>query len=69
MGLVNAPAICSRLMKSCLGDQHLETLILYLDDILVFDSTCGVMLDRIAMVFRKLKDYGLMTLLVGGHSI
>ena len=69
MGLVNAPATFSRLILTYLGDQNLETLILYLDDILVFAPTFGVMLDRLAMVFRKLKDDGLMTLLVGGHSI
>ena len=33
MELVNATATFSRLMHSCLGDQNLETLILYLDDI------------------------------------
>ena len=46
-------------MKSCLGDQNLETLILYLDDILVFAPTFGVILDRLAMIFRKLKNYAL----------
>ena len=56
--LVKAPATFSRLMKSCLGDQNMEMLILYLDDILIFAPTFGVMLDRLAMVFRKYKDYG-----------
>ena len=46
-------------LQSCLGDHHLETLILYLDDILVFAPTFGVMLDRFAMAFRKLKNYAL----------
>ena len=59
MGLVNAPATFSRLMQSCLGSENLETLILYLDDILVFAPTFQIMYDRLSLLFHKLQEYGL----------
>ena len=38
-GLTNAPATFQHLMKSCLGELHLNWCIIYLDDIIVFSKT------------------------------
>ena len=37
-GLTNAPATFQRLMESCLGDMHLKWVIIYLDDIIIFQK-------------------------------
>ena len=59
MGLVNAPATFSRLMQSCLGEENLKSLILYLDDILVFSDSFQQMITRLRWTFSKLRSYGL----------
>ena len=46
-GLCNAPASFQRLMEACLHDQNYQTLLLYLDDILVISNTIAQMLDRL----------------------
>ena len=46
-GLCNAPASFSCLMEACHGDQNYETLLIYLDDILVFSSTVEQHLARL----------------------
>ena len=59
MGLVNAPATFARLMQSCLGEENLKSLILYLDDILVFSDSFQQMITRLRWTFIKLRSYGL----------
>ena len=44
-GLMNAPATFQQLMKSCLGDLHLQQCIIYLDDIIIFSKTVDEHLD------------------------
>ena len=58
-GLSNAVSTFSRLMEMCLGDQQFLTLLLYLDDICIFAKDKDQMLDRIEMVFARLKKFGL----------
>ncbi|KAI8512048.1 hypothetical protein Bbelb_111480 [Branchiostoma belcheri] len=58
-GLSGAPATFSRLMQRCLGDQNLETLLIYLDDIIVFSKNFEEHLDRLDLVFSRLRQYGL----------
>jgi len=58
-GLCNAPASFQRLMDMCLGDQNYATLLLYLDDILVFAQTFEEMLERLNLVFTRLSRLGL----------
>ena len=58
-GVCNGPASFSRLMGKCLGDLNYEFLILYLDDILVFSETIDGMLDRLEVVFGRLRNFGL----------
>ena len=53
-GLCNAPATFQRLMDAVLGEQTYESLLLYLDDILLFSNTIDQMIDRLDMVFTKL---------------
>ena len=48
-----------RLMEQCLGDQQFVTLLLYLDDICIFAPTIDEMLDRIQLVFDRLKKFNL----------
>ena len=38
-GLTNAPATFQRLMIAVLGDMNFDTLLLYLDDIIIFSAT------------------------------
>ena len=58
-GLTNAGASFCRLMEMCIGDQQYVTLLLYLDDICIFSKTVDQMLDRIALVFERLKSFHL----------
>ena len=53
-GLTSAPATFQWLMKSCLGNLHLQYCIIYLDDIIVFSKTLEEHLTRLWAVFEKL---------------
>ena len=46
-------------MEMCLGDQQFVTLLLYLDDICVFAASIDEMLDRIELIFSRLKEFNL----------
>ena len=58
-GLTNAGASFSRLMEICIGDQQYITLLFYLDNICIFAETVDQMLDRIQLVFNRLKEFSL----------
>lgn len=58
-GLCNAPSTFQRLMERMFSDQRFQTLLLYLDDIIVFSSTIGQHLERLKMVFVRLQQEGL----------
>ena len=58
-GLSNAGSSFCPLMEQCLGDQQFVTLLLYLDDICIFAPTIDKMLDRIELVFNRLKQFNL----------
>ena len=58
-GLSNMGASFCRLMEMCLGDQQYLTLLFYLNDICIFSSSIDEMLDRIAMVLYRLKEFNL----------
>ena len=59
MGLKNVSMTFSRLMQSCLGEENFKSLILYLDDILVYAKSFCEMISRLCMMFIKLREYGL----------
>ena len=58
-GIINGPATFSRLISKCFGDLNLVWLIIFLDDLLVYSKTIDEMLDRLAVVFERLKMFGL----------
>lgn len=59
MGLCNAPGTFQRLVESCLGDQNFETLLLYLDDIIVFSPSFEAHISHLDLVFSRLENFGL----------
>ena len=58
-GLTNVGASFCRLMEMCIGDQQYITLLFYLDDICIFTETADQMLDRIELIFSRLKEFNL----------
>ena len=58
-GLCNGPATFSRLMMAVLGDQNYHSLLLYLDDIMVFAEDMEQMFERLDLVFTRLGIHGL----------
>ena len=57
--LSNAGSSFCCLMEQCLGDQQFVTLLLYLNHICIFAPTIDDMLDRIELVFGRLKQFNL----------
>ena len=57
--LTNAGASFCRLMEMCIGDQQYVTLLFFLDDICIFAEMADQMLDRIELVFSRLKEFNL----------
>ncbi len=58
-GLCNSPATFSHMMTAIFGDQNYLSLLCYLDDLLVFWKTEKEVLDRIKMVFSRLREHNL----------
>ena len=58
-GLSNAGSSFCHLREQCLGDQQFVTLLLYLDDVCIFAPMIDDMLDRIELVFDRLKQFRL----------
>lgn len=58
-GLCNAPSTFQRLMQRIFGDQQCQSLLLYLDDIVVFSSSVEQHLERLKVVLGRLQAEGL----------
>ena len=58
-GLCNSPASFMRMMLSIFGDLNFSSLLCYLDDLLVFAPTEGEALQRLEIVFQRLRDNNL----------
>jgi len=58
-GLTGSPGTFMRLMDKIFGDQNFQTILTYLDDILVFGRTFDETLERLQMVLSRLKDNNL----------
>ena len=58
-GLCNAPSTFQRLMQRIFGDEQGQSLLLYLDDIVVFSSTVEQHLERLGVVLGRLEREGL----------
>lgn len=57
--LCNAPGTFQRLMQRIFGDQQGQSLLLYLDDIIIFSSTVQQLLCRLDSVLGRLHQEGL----------
>ena len=55
-GATNTPATLKRMMKTCLGDLHLNWCLIYLDDIIVFAKTQEEAITRLGTIFQKLRE-------------
>ena len=58
-GLCNAPGTFQRLMEHIFGDQSFQTLLLYLDDVVVFSSSFEQHLQRLGLVLGRLRAQNL----------
>ncbi len=58
-GLCNAPGTFQRLMEYIFGDERFHSLLLYLDDVVVFSSSFQNHLDRLELVLQRLQQNGL----------
>ncbi|XP_061571799.1 NACHT, LRR and PYD domains-containing protein 12-like [Cololabis saira] len=58
-GVTNAPSTFQRLMEKCVGDLHLNEVLVFLDDLIVFSDTLEEHEARLMKVLNRLKDYGL----------
>ncbi|XDV46755.1 hypothetical protein PO909_016595 [Leuciscus waleckii] len=58
-GLCNAPSTFQRLMQRLFGDQQCQSLLLYLDDIVVFSSSVEQHLERLEVVLSRLEHESL----------
>lgn len=58
-GLCNAPSSFQRLMQEVLGELHLKTSVVFIDDVNVFAGSFEDHCDRLEQVFQKLLDANL----------
>lgn len=58
-GLCNAPATFQRLMQQCLSSQVTESLLVYLDDIIIYSPDFSSHLQHLDGVFQRLWRHGL----------
>lgn len=58
-GLCNAPATFQRLMNTVFRDDLFQTMLCYLDDILIFGRSIQETLERLDTILKKLRHYGL----------
>ncbi len=68
-GVCNGPSTFQRLMQSTMGDLIFQILLVYLDDILVYSSTFHEHLQRLDVVFSRLKETGLKVKLEKCHFL
>lgn len=58
-GLCNSPASFMRMMLSIFGDLNFSSLLCYLDDLLVFAPDENAALERLEVVFQRLRSHNL----------
>ncbi|KAL7852922.1 hypothetical protein SRHO_G00187070 [Serrasalmus rhombeus] len=66
-GLCNAPATFQRLMERMFGDCRYQSVLLYLDDVIVFSANVEQHLERLGEVFSRLQKQGLKVKLSKCH--
>ena len=58
-GLCNAPPTFKRLMQYCLGELNLTYCLIYFDDMIIFSEMPEEHLQRMHVVFDRLREHGL----------
>ena len=58
-GLFNTPVTFQRLMQNCLSELNLTYCLIYLDDVIVYSKTPEEHLQRMHVVFDRLREHGL----------
>ena len=58
-GLCNSPATFQRLMQRCFGDLCYQTVLCYLDDVIIFSKTFDSHLAQLEQVLQRLQRIGL----------
>lgn len=58
-GFCNAPGTFQRLMERMFGDCRYQSVLLYLDDVIIFSATVQQHLERLGVVFSRLQKQGL----------
>lgn len=58
-GLACAPATYQRLMQDCLGDLHMRICCCFIDDVIIFARTYEEHLERLQLVFDKIREANL----------
>lgn len=58
-GITNAPSTFQRLMEKCVGDLHLNDVLVFLDDLIVFSEIIEEHKSKLMRVLQRLRDYGL----------
>uniref|UniRef100_A0A3P9LYG9 Gypsy retrotransposon integrase-like protein 1 n=1 Tax=Oryzias latipes TaxID=8090 RepID=A0A3P9LYG9_ORYLA len=66
-GLCNAPSTFQRLMERLFGDCRFQSVLLYLDDVIIFSSSVEQHLQRLEQVFSRLDAQGLKVKLSKCH--
>ena len=59
MGLSTAPATFQRLMQTTMNDLVFQIMLVYLDDLLVYSKNFTEHLERLQIVFNRLREVGL----------
>ena len=57
--VTNAPSTFQHLMERCVIDLHLNEVLVFLDDLIVFSETLKQHEERLMRVLTHLRDYGL----------
>lgn len=58
-GLSNGPSTFQRLMERIFSDESFQSVLLYLDDVIVFSSTVEQHLERLEKVLQRFQHHGL----------
>jgi len=58
-GLTNAPACFERLMEKVLRGLHWKSLLIYLDDVIIFSDTFSNHMSRLEEVFQRFREANL----------
>ena len=58
-GLCNSPSTYQRVMEQCLGDLNMKICAIFLDDLIIFADTFEEHLERLEMVFNRLRECNL----------